>query len=1216
MIFTVVKIKFNIMRKKNLLLATFCFLFFMLEINVLAQTKQRPGIPERSPCLHVWEKFVSPPDGYGEVPFYWWLGDTLTREHLTWHLDLLAKKKISSLQINYAHSDKGGPFWGLTIPSKPDIFTDDWWNLFNWFKEEAVKRNMTVSLSDYTLGVGQGSYVDKALTSYPELVSRELKFECKKFKGHVTMPVGENVVSIVAYHKEMTLDLTHKVRDAHLSTILPEGEWDIYLCTWHKKEISFDAMNPLAGKAYNDNFFQQFENRSSDKSSKGLNFFFSDELNFNQGKYPWNDIFSSEFKQRKGYEIEPYLPALIRNIGPMTAKVRLDYNDVYVSLSEEYFFKPVYEWHQKRGMIIGCDHGGRGRDVREFGDYFRTQRWNQAPGSDQPRLGKDIIKSKVASSIAHLYERPRVWLEGFYSSGWGTNTEQLLDAIYANFLMGYNLLSLHGLYYSTPGGWWEWAPPCNHFRMPYWEQMGALLEMTERLSYLFSQGYHVADVAILYPVEPVVAGYGDRAPSAAFDAARTFYANGIDFDFMDYESLARAKVDNATLRLSGENYRMIIVPEMKAIRYSSLEKLVEFKRAGGIVVIMGDTPQVTDKYPDGDIRLCRLVDALMETNDNSNFFHVEGKSDELVEIFDSCLVRDFKLLTPLPFSSQPYIMHRTIGERELYAVYGVPAGSDCFFRSKGAIELWNPWEATRTPIAVKSVTADGMVVNMPLAKNELSIFMIDKSGQPLLDEIRHPKQQKKIASLDGEWEFELRPVLDNRYGDFLWPATNEFMSAYVYDARYSAIPIGYENDWVQSSYDDSLWEKQTFSYGKRFYIIDGVDLIKEEELQKNIPSLHFIDKNQFGLYGNIKVWMPYEFSWRWGVRNDYGHQGYHGLKLEINDDFIRLGNLQGSLPELKRIAKPKNNYYLFTRITAPHKGEYKVDMGKLKPSRLYVNGYSQGLQENKIFLDKGVNTLMIHYNTHGTTYFVVRNQTGTVILSDYYQKEAPLKTSFRGDTSILPFDLYANEGRFFNCFRFKSAPALNKLKFASYGNARVWVDGVECRVSSLGNQVDGLINYEAVVNKPSARESIVAISVENVPGMNGGAAIDGGIRQECGNRGLLNIGDWGKMEGLRAYSGSAWYRKTISLSISEEKRIILDLGRVVSTAEVYVNGEKVALKMHSPWRFDISRYVKSGDNRVEVLVHNTAGNHYLSIPTQYRGSTEAGIIGEVSILQE
>jgi hypothetical protein len=32
--------------------------------------------------------FASPPAGYGEVAFYRWLGDPLTKERLTWQLDL------------------------------------------------------------------------------------------------------------------------------------------------------------------------------------------------------------------------------------------------------------------------------------------------------------------------------------------------------------------------------------------------------------------------------------------------------------------------------------------------------------------------------------------------------------------------------------------------------------------------------------------------------------------------------------------------------------------------------------------------------------------------------------------------------------------------------------------------------------------------------------------------------------------------------------------------------------------------------------------------------------------------------------------------------------------------------------------------------------------------------------------------------------------------
>ena len=64
---------------------------------------------------------------------------------------------------------------------------------------------------------------------------------------------------------------------------------------------------------------------------------------------------------------------------------------------------------------------------------------------------------KVASSIAHLYQRPRVWLEGYHSLGWGATPALITRVTCQNYVYGASLLNLHGLYYTTYGGFWEWA---------------------------------------------------------------------------------------------------------------------------------------------------------------------------------------------------------------------------------------------------------------------------------------------------------------------------------------------------------------------------------------------------------------------------------------------------------------------------------------------------------------------------------------------------------------------------------------------------------------------------------------------------------------------------------------------------------------------------------------------------------------------------------------
>jgi hypothetical protein len=80
--------------------------------------------------------------------------------------------------------------------------------------------------------------------------------------------------------------------------------------------------------------------------------------------------------------------------------------------------------------------------------------------------------------------------------------------------------------------------------------------------------------------------------------------------------------------------------------------------------------------------------------------------------------------------------------------------------------------------------------------------------------------------------------------------------------------------------------------------------------------------------------------------------------------------------------------------------------------------------------------------------------------------------------------------------------------------------------------------------------------------------------------------------------------------------VTLDLGGVVATCEVRVNGKQAGVLVTDPFSVDISRYVKGGDNLLEILVYNTLSNHYQTIPTpaNYKRTTTSGLIGPVKVL--
>ena len=114
------------------------------------------GQANRSAKFDALPGFQKAPPGFGIVPFFWWIGDPLTKERLGWELEQMEGMGVAGYQINYSHSDQGGLSYGLTYPSDPALFSPDWWKLTEWFMGAARKQGAGISLSDYTLGIGQG----------------------------------------------------------------------------------------------------------------------------------------------------------------------------------------------------------------------------------------------------------------------------------------------------------------------------------------------------------------------------------------------------------------------------------------------------------------------------------------------------------------------------------------------------------------------------------------------------------------------------------------------------------------------------------------------------------------------------------------------------------------------------------------------------------------------------------------------------------------------------------------------------------------------------------------------------------------------------------------------------------------------------------------------------------------------------------------------------
>ena len=113
---------------------------------------------------------------------------------------------------------------------------------------------------------------------------------------------------------------------------------------------------------------------------------------------------------------------------------------------------------------------------------------------------------------------------------------------------------------------------------------------------------------------------------------------------------------------------------------------------------------------------------------------------------------------------------------------------------------------------------------------------------------------------------------------------------------------------------------------------------------------------------------------------------------------------------------------------------------------------------------------------------------------------------------------------------------------------------------------------------------------------------------------LDHLGSWTELAGKQFYSGEAVYTRSVSIKAAPKPgvRICLDFGPGTPTVDnrrpgasgmralldppireaaiVFVNGQRVGSLWHPPYRIDITKFAKSGENKIEVRVYNTAIN--------------------------
>lgn len=436
------------------------------------------------------------------------------------------------------------------------------------------------------------------------------------------------------------IDITGCVRGDFLYWDVPEGCYRIFFLyrtregSLHENYIdmlSADSVDVLINEVYEPHY-----RRYGNEFGKTFAGFFSDEPCFANGMwggqnpkfydysigtphmaYPWRDDFIEKISARLGFDAVKYLPALWYEMGDKTASVRLSYMDLITTAYRDCFCRRIGDWCRERGVqYIGhiiedmnCHaHLGPGA-----GHYFRALDGQDMAGIDvvlqqiipgMSRFGHtcvasssfadpqffDYVLAKQAASLAHLNPRMkgRAMCEMYGAYGWAEGTPVMKWLTDHMLVRGINYFVPHAFTtrYPNPD-----CPPHFYARGHYnqYRDFGKLMNYTNRVSHLLTDGVHIASAALLYHAEAEWCG-GKYMKTQV--PAELLYNAHIDYDIIPSDYIIDAAgVKNNALTLNGEEFKCLIIPFSEYLPLKLIEKLIELKKQGLRIIFTEDLPR-------------------------------------------------------------------------------------------------------------------------------------------------------------------------------------------------------------------------------------------------------------------------------------------------------------------------------------------------------------------------------------------------------------------------------------------------------------------------------------------------------------------------------------------------------------------------------------------------------------------------------------------------
>jgi hypothetical protein len=533
------------------------------------------------------------------------------------------------------------------------------------------------------------------------------------------------------------IDLTGKMTpDGTLDWTPPNGHWMVlrvgYSLTGHENGpapaeatgLEVDKLNRDYVKSYVDGYLKMYADTvgAENMGKDGISYLLTDSIEV--GPQNWTDNILDEFKQRRGYDARPWLPALTGVVIKSTAdtdRFLWDFRRTLGQLLAENHYGEIADDLHTHGMSyygealeyhrpsLGDDMEMRSKTDVPMGAMWT---WADSPGPDIDYIS-DL---RGAASVAHIYGQNLVGAESMTSRGpaWSFSPNSLKKVADLEFALGVNRFEIHesthqpvpdmapGLTLGPYGLWFN--------RNDTWaEELGPWVTYLARCSYMLQQGHYAADVAYFYGEEgPLTAVFGWKGIENAPD--------GYGFDFVNSDVILHelSVKDGQLVTPGGTGYRILYLGgRSERMTLPVLRQISSLVAQGAVLV--GSRPADSPSLADDEKEFQRVSDQLWGRRSaavqpvrkmGKGRVYAGFSANEVLARLGVASDWEYKERV---VGARLMFLHRKLDDGDVYFVDNRedrPENGDATFRVNGkAPELWDPATGKTQPVSY--LIADG-----------------------------------------------------------------------------------------------------------------------------------------------------------------------------------------------------------------------------------------------------------------------------------------------------------------------------------------------------------------------------------------------------------------------------------------------------------------------------------------------------------------------------